>query len=132
MSNVVGKAVRHIGTEGLAKFQRCERGEDTTLRKKSHYHGIDFLEASCEGGDSDTSVTVRPISVEEKVEESDEEEFEEDVEVEKMGEEAERFEAEDEGNISGSLTTRDYRVKRKQRNIVSVGMWSIGTGVTCA
>ena len=84
---------------GESSSECRNRKLDTTLREKSHYHGIDFLEASYEGGDSDTSVTVRPISVEEKVEESDEEEFEENVEVEKMGEEAERFEAEDEGEF---------------------------------
>ena len=32
-----------------------------------------------------TSVTVRPVSAEEKVEESEAEEFEDEVEIEKMG-----------------------------------------------
>ena len=46
-----------------------------------------------------TSVTVRPVSVEENIEGSEAEEFEEDGEIEKVGEDVERFEAEEEGEF---------------------------------
>ena len=50
--------------------------------------------------------------MEEKVEDSDEEEFEEEVEIEKMGEEAERFEAEDEGEFIRKIN--DPRLPSKE------------------
>ena len=60
----------------------------------------------------DTSVTVRPVSVEGKVEDSEVEEFEEEEETEKMGEEVERFEAEDEGEFIRKIN--DPRLPSKE------------------
>ena len=96
---MVGNTIRDSGTEFLAEFQWCKWSQDTTLWKESDWHGIDFLRASYDEEDADTSTTVRPISVEREVEGSDVDEFEEDSEVEKGGEDAERFEAEEEGEF---------------------------------
>ena len=57
------------------------------------------MRASYDGGKTDTSITVRPISIEKEVEESDVDEFEDDGEVEKAGKEVEKFEAEEEGEF---------------------------------
>ena len=78
-----------------------------------------------------TSVTVRPVSAEEKVEESDEGEFEEGLETERIGEEVEKLRQKRRESLSGRYMIRGCRVKRRLRDIVSVGMWSFGIGVTC-
>ena len=59
-----------------------------------------------------TSVTVRPISAEEKVGESETEEFEDGIEIEKMGEEVEKFEAEEEGEFIRKMN--DPRLPSKE------------------
>ena len=51
----------------------------------------------------DTSVTVRPVCIEERVEESESEEFEEAGGKEGLGEEVERFEAEEEAEFVRKL-----------------------------
>ena len=70
----------------MAEFQWGKWGQDNPLRKEVGYDGVNFLGAGCMDG-AETSVTVRPVCVEDDIGESEEEEFEDEVETEKKGEE---------------------------------------------